>query len=273
MPVCDELGKRMKENYEQIAQTKLMRRTPVAIRIDGKAFHTFTRGFKKPFDEILASTMQATMKYLCENIQGCVLGYTQSDEITLILQDYATLETDAWFGYKVQKICSVAASMATMVFNRIFEANVKAEQFDLTNEFTIEGDFNPNYKNKDLHCLWEAHSRAIKRGAMFDARCFNIPKEEVTNLFYWRQLDAIRNAVQTIGQSVFSQKELNNKSCNMIINMLEEKGIFIQDFKNKYIYGSCCILSPEGWIIDNEIPVFKGEENRDYIECRINFDD
>ena len=75
MSVNDELGKRMKEYYEQIPKTRLMRRTPVAIRIDGKSFHTFTRGFKKPFDEVLIKSMQETMKYLCENIQGSVLGY------------------------------------------------------------------------------------------------------------------------------------------------------------------------------------------------------
>ena len=88
MPVNDELGIRMKTYYEQIPKTKLIRRTPVAIRIDGKAFHTFTRGFQKPFDEVLINSMQNTTKYLCEHIQGCVLGYTQSDEITLILVDY-----------------------------------------------------------------------------------------------------------------------------------------------------------------------------------------
>lgn len=88
MPVHDELGCRMKEFYETIPKTRLMRRTPVAIRIDGKAFHTFTRGFRRPFDPVLARSMWDTMKYLCENIQGCVLGYTQSDEITLILTDY-----------------------------------------------------------------------------------------------------------------------------------------------------------------------------------------
>ena len=87
MIVNDELGKRMKEYYENIPKIKLMRRTPVIIRIDGRAFHTFTRGFKKPFDEILIKSMQETMKYLCENIQGCVLGYTQSDEISLLLID------------------------------------------------------------------------------------------------------------------------------------------------------------------------------------------
>ena len=120
MPVNDELGKRMKEYYENITKIKLMRRTPVIIRIDGKAFHTFTRGFKKPFDEILIKSMQETTKYLCENIQGCVLGYTQSDEISLLLIDYKNLNSSAWFDYEIQKICSIAASMATMAFNKSF---------------------------------------------------------------------------------------------------------------------------------------------------------
>ena len=101
MPVKDELGMRMKEFYEGVPKTRLVRRMPVAIRIDGKAFHTFTRGFQKPFDEILVKSMQDTMKYLCENIQGCVLGYTQSDEITLILIDYQNLNSCAWFDYEV----------------------------------------------------------------------------------------------------------------------------------------------------------------------------
>lgn len=109
MPIHDDLGKRMKEFYENVPKTKLMRRTPVAIRIDGKAFHTFTRGFNKPFDDVLINAMQDTMKYLCKNIQGCV----QSDEITLILVDYKRLNSSAWFDYEVQKMCSIAASMAT----------------------------------------------------------------------------------------------------------------------------------------------------------------
>lgn len=114
MSVHDELGKRMKEYYEQIPKSKLMRRCPVIVRIDGKAFHSFTRGFKKPFDEILIKSMQDTMKYLCENAQGCVLGYHQSDEISLLLVDYKTLDSQAFFDYEVQKICSITASMATM---------------------------------------------------------------------------------------------------------------------------------------------------------------
>ena len=74
MKKYDALGERMK-GYENVTRTNLMRRCPVIIRIDGKAFHTFTRGFKKPFDSILVQSMQETLKYLCENIQGCVLGY------------------------------------------------------------------------------------------------------------------------------------------------------------------------------------------------------
>jgi len=78
------IGDRMKTNYENISRYYLVRRMPVIIRIDGRAFHTLTRGLKKPFDNILIGAMQETMKYLCENIQGCVFGYTQSDEISLL---------------------------------------------------------------------------------------------------------------------------------------------------------------------------------------------
>lgn len=107
MPVHDELGLRMKNYYEQIPKTRLMRRCPVAIRIDGRAFHTYTRGFQKPFDMVLMRSMQDTMQYLCENIQGCVLGYTQSDEITLLLVDYKKLNSSAWFDYEVQKLAAL----------------------------------------------------------------------------------------------------------------------------------------------------------------------
>ena len=274
MPVNDELGKRMKEYYESIPKTKLMRRTPVAIRIDGKAFHTFTRGFVKPFDEVLIKSMQETMKYLCENIQGCVLGYTQSDEITLILVDYKKLNSSAWFDYEVQKICSISASMATMIFNKVFYDNVE------------------ELRKKEHSYYTRVLSEAIKKGAMFDARVFNIPKEEVTNLIYWRQLDATRNSIQMVGQANFSHKELQNKSCNMIQDMLmTEKGINWNNYPTHQKRGSCCIkmyqidegswqshaedkLMPNGrtkWDIDTEIPIFK-DEMRSYIDRLINFE-
>lgn len=268
MPVKDELGMRMKEFYEEVPKTRLVRRMPVAIRIDGKAFHTFTRGFQKPFDEILVKSMQDTMKYLCENIQGCVLGYTQSDEITLILVDYQNLNSCAWFDYEVQKMCSIAASMATMAFNKFFTKNVN--YFEMTHEH-----------DDTINEYCTTLVNAAEKGAMFDARCFNIPKEEVCNLIYWRQLDATRNSIQMVGQANFSHKELQNKSCNMIQEMLfSEKGINWNDYPTHLKRGSCCIKTtiqnpnvdikdgayPKSiWMIDLDIPIFKGD-GRNYID-------
>ena len=276
MPVHDELGKRMKTFYEEIPKTKLMRRVPVAIRIDGKAFHTFTKGFQKPFDEVLIKSMQDTMKYLCENIQGCVLGYTQSDEITLILVDYKKLTSSAWFDYEIQKVCSIAASMATIAFNKYFSENINSEYCVFDDEL-LDGDFNPNYKNEYLIDLYTTHIKASYKGAMFDARCFNVPKEEIANLIYWRQVDATRNSIQMVGQANFSHKELQNKSCDQIQDMLmTQKGINWNDIPSYQKHGSCCIKEEyrfndslrSRWIIDNDIPIFKGD-NRKYIEDMI----
>ena len=282
MPVNDELGKRMKEFYEQVPKTRLVRRTPVAIRIDGKAFHTFTRGFEKPFDEVLGKAMRETMKYLCENIQGCVLGYTQSDEITLILIDYKKLTSSAWFDYEVQKMCSIAASMATMAFNRVFKEEVNAWFGEQTVPIS-----------ESIAQRYSLYMEKIDKGAMFDARVFNIPKEEVANLIYWRQLDATRNSIQMVGQANFSHSELQNKSCNQIQEMLfQERDINWNDFPTHLKRGSCCVKSEatttcaktvDGkvitwaaerphWEIDLEIPIFK-EEGRQYINDRILYDD
>ena len=263
MPIHDDLGLRMKTFYEQIPKTRLMRRCPVAIRIDGKAFHTFCRKFQKPFDEVLIKSMQQTMKYLCENIQGCVLGYTQSDEITLILIDYQKFTSQAWFDYEVQKMCSIAASMATMAFNKYFRSYVNLYIYD-------------NCLSENAVEYVKALIKAMEKGAMFDARCFNIPKEEVCNLIYWRQLDAARNSIQMVGQANFSHKELQNKSCNDIQDMLmTRKGINWNNFPTYQKRGSCCIKEDYAdkengslrthWIIDKEIPMFKGED-RDYVD-------
>lgn len=269
----DDLSNRMKGFYETISKTRLMRRCPVVIRIDGKAFHTYTRGFDRPFDELLAKTMQETSKYLCENIMGCMFAYAQSDEISLLLIDYKRLESSAWFDYEVQKMCSVSASMATMAFNRFFFMNIRDSSL------------------KEHTELCKAYLNVLGK-AMFDSRVFNIPKEEVTNYFYWRQLDATRNSIQMVGQANFSHKELQEKSCNDIQDMLmKQKGINWNDFPTYQRRGSGVIKekyrdfteSPEGcaasyennevesgalrsqWIIDKEIPIFKGE-GRKYIE-------
>lgn len=245
----DNLGDRMKENYENRAKTQLLRRTPVIIRLDGKAFHTFTRGFKKPFDDILIEAMQQTMLTLCKEIQGCVLGYTQSDEITLVLTDYKNLETAAWFDYDIQKVCSVSASIATLAFNKCFLKEMMQNKVGFANSI---------------------HFQAWAKGALFDSRCFNIPKEEVTNCILWRQQDAIRNSINSVGQANFSHKELQGLSTDQILKkLLEEKQIDWNKLPVHLQRGSCCIKREvngvDSWFIDTEIPIFKGED-RDYIE-------
>lgn len=271
-----DLANRMKE-YEKRNQYYLQKRTPVAIRVDGRSFHTFTRGFKRPFDYIFMKSMQETAKYMCENMGNAKFAYVQSDEITIILTDYDTLETDCWFNYRTDKLCSISASMATMAFNKYFEENVTNEVLEYK---MVPHCVEIQQEIKEYHNTLIA---ALDKGAMFDARCFNIPKEEVTNLIYWRQLDASRNSIQMVGQANFSHNELQNKSCNDIQDMLMlQKNINWNDFPTYQKRGSCVVKSDEKetitednigtkmtirskWIIDKEMPILKGKD-RAYID-------
>ena len=279
-----DLANRMKE-YEKRNQYYLQKRTPVAIRVDGRSFHTFTKGFKRPFDDILMKSMQETAKYMCENIQGAKFAYVQSDEITIILTDYDTLETDCWFNYRTDKLCSISASMATMAFNKFFRKNVENFVQDCATDYETQGLCGEGTVEYEL-C--KTYQKAAEKGAMFDARCFNIPKEEVTNLIYWRQLDATRNSIQMVGQANFSHKELQNKSCDDIQDMLhEQKGINWNDYPTVCKRGTACIKNRKiieyldefkvtaklmdstktenSWIIDTEMPILKGED-RAYVD-------
>ena len=267
----DSLGDRMKQ-YEYVTRNYLTRKLPVIIRIDGKAFHSFTRGFKKPFDEVFVKSMQNTMKYLCENIQGCVLGYTQSDEITLVLVDYQNREASAWFDNNIQKMVSVSASMATLAFNKYFKELAE----DYVQDRAIENEIEvPVSLEESKYC--GTLLKAIEKGAMFDSRVFTIPKEEVVNTILWRQQDATRNSIQSVGQANFSHKQLDGKKCNDIQDMLMlEKNINWNDFPTHLKRGSCCIKKPfvinEGteqeairskWVIDMDIPIFT--QDKEYI--------
>ena len=265
MTVKDALGTRMKENYENVAKSKLVRRMPVAIRIDGKAFHTFTKGFNKPFDKVLMRAMQRTTEYLCKNIQGCVFGYTQSDEISLILIEYKKLNSSAWFDYQVQKMCSVAASMATMAFNKYFSEIVMDIEDNVAQEYETYGD-TEWVVNTEKYL--KAYCKAFKNGAMSDARCFNIPKEEVGNLIYWRQLDAVRNSINMVAQSVFSHKSLQGLSCDDMLNqLLEENGLNWNDLSTDCQHGTALYYENGDWAIDKNMPILK--DNWDYINKHI----
>ena len=232
--------------------------------------------------------MQDTMKYLCENIQGCVLGYTQSDEITLILVDYQDRDTSAWFDNNIQKMVSVSASMATISFYHNFRQNM-INWTDNNVGKIVNGDKDRLNYSKILLDRTNGY-------AMFDSRVFNIPKEEVVNCLLWRQQDCVRNSIQSVGQANFSHKQLEGKNCNDIQDMLmTEKGINWNDYPTHLKRGSCCIKEdyfipsengksirfPEGcsdpftddeiekgtwrtrWVIDTEIPIFT--QDKDYV--------
>lgn len=222
------LGDRMK-SYESVASTKLMTKTPVIVRIDGKAFHSYTKFMQKPSDPRLQECFQYTAQKLCEAIHGTRLAYHQSDEISLFIADWMGLKTQPWFGYKAQKIVSVAASLATMYFND------RARKFD----FPL---------------------------AAFDARCFNVPLHEVQNYFIWRQQDCTRNSISSLAQAHFSHKQLHGKSCDDMQDMLmTQKRINWNDCLTSYKRGICFKKNGTGyWEVDLAIPVFT--QDRNYIE-------
>jgi len=211
---------RMKDNYEKRNRHYLTRRTPVIIRIDGKAFHTYTKKLKKPFDEGLVEDMQLTTKYLCENIQGCKFGYVQSDEISLLLTDYDTLQTDAWFDYCQNKMESISASMTTGIFNkmRLYRYLSEGISEHFTKDFDVES-------YRIAICDIVNYFPISDIVANFDSRAFNIPKEEVCNYFIWRQQDATKNSISMLAQSLYSHVELQGKNGNQMQEMCWQKGI------------------------------------------------
>ena len=218
----DSLGDRMKE-YEGVTRNYLMRRNPVIIRVDGKAFHTFTKGFNRPFDEVLIQTMWDTTVELCKNIQGAKIGYVQSDEISILITDYEKVETNAWFDNNLLKMCSISASIATMAFNKAFSGHVMDFGYNCCE------DFGKRFKSENDELIYNTYLKKIN-SAIFDSRVFQLPKEEVCNYFIWRQQDATRNSIQMLGQANFSHKELHGCSCNVIQEKLfAEKGINFND--------------------------------------------
>ena len=268
----NSLGDRMKE-YENISRIYLTKRSPVIIRIDGKAFHSITKGFIRPFDKMLMETMAETAKFLAENISGCKLAYTQSDEISLLLTDYDTIKTQPWFENNLQKLVSIAASMATLQFNRIF--TTKVGDIKRTKHHLVFKDVNEESDEssiKDLTRYCDSLSKSQQAGAMFDARAFILPKEEVVNYFIWRQQDATRNSILMVAQSCFSHKEMQGIKCDALQEKLfSERNINWNDYTIPQKRGTCIRrqttlrndVERHEWIIDTNIPIFT--QDKDYI--------
>lgn len=225
------LGDRMKENYENRSKTYLTRRTPVIIRLDGKAFHTYTKGLDRPFDEGLTEDMNDTAIHLCEQIQGCKAAYIQSDEISLLLTDYDSLQTQAWFDYNIQKMCSISASMCSSKFNQL---RLQRKIWSFLDESNNLSDFS----NKPIKL------------ANFDSRAFNVPKEEVNNYFIWRQRDFERNSIQMLARSLYGHSECTNKNSSQLQEMCFQKGKNWNDLNSHYKRGRL-IIKRQYW--DDEL--------------------
>ncbi len=244
----DSLGDRMKEQYENRTRYCLPRRTYTIIRLDGKAFHTYTKNMDRPYDARITTWMDHTALELCKNIQGAKIAYTQSDEISILLTDFEGQQTEAWFDGNIQKITSIAASIATAAFN-----SIRMEEFNVADRNIVPANY-----------------------ALFDARVFTIPDSvEVANYFIWRQQDAVRNSIQMLAQSLYSHKDLQNKNGIVLQELCFQKGKNWNDVsvRNKR-GGFVCKDWPHGEAPRNpwthiECPHFTVDELKKYVP-RIN---
>ena len=238
----DELGNRMKSNYESRTRSYLPRRSYVIIRLDGKSFHSYVKGLKKPFDSGLVEDMNATAMQLCKSIQGAKLAYVQSDEISILVTDFDTLTTDAWFNYAVDKMCSISASIATSYFNKLRLLRfLKKESFNYHGELL-----------EQVEKLKEAN---------FDSRVFTIPsKTEVQNYFIWRQQDTVRNSISSVAQSLYSHKELENKNTSMMQEMIFQRGQNWNNYEDGLKRGRLVIKGSNGWEVIGS-PQFSKDQN------------
>ena len=250
----DELGNRIKSNYENRAKTYLPRRSYTIIRIDGKAFSNYTKGLERPFDSGFIHDMDETAIYLCKNIQGAKFGFVQSDEISILLTDFDNLHTDAWFDGNIQKIVSIAASMATSKFNQLRWMRYVNERFNQTTD-SVSWD-------------WFEGMRKLKL-AEFDARVFSVPsKSEVANTIIWRQIDSVRNSIISVAQSLYGHNELMGKNTKDMQEMIFQKGQNWNDYPIKHKRGRFIekemIFDENGnniksYWVSNEPPIFTQE--------------
>lgn len=257
----DSLGDRMKQ-YESVNDNILVPKIPFIIRIDGKAFHTFTRGLDKPFDVILQTAMLNTTESLCKDIPGAVIGYTQSDEITIVCKYSDRIRSQAWYNGRIRKIETIAASKATKYFNKHFFDEISRFRNDI--EFGLVN--RDESTNIDLHKKLVTYERKLFL-AEFDARVFNVPEWDCINNIIWRQQDAIRNSVEAVGHANFSTKELYKVNCeNIKVKLLNEKGIDWETTLDAYEkYGAFCIyntdkLGRNKWTIDREVKFIVQDE-------------
>lgn len=261
-PKADSLGDRMKR-YEAVTRFTLPRRSFTIVRVDGRAFHTFTKGLTRPYDMNFMDAMDVAAIRLCETVAGAKFGYVQSDEISILVTDFANIDTQPWLDNVVQKWTSITASIATSAFNYEIAKQYFAKLYD-------PGDVS----------LLPHHLMSGKTPiATFDARVFQVPDfVDVENYFVWRQKDAIRNSVTMLAQSKASHKELHGKKRAQQHDIIHASGDnwtkHPSNFKNGRVirkntaedWGRILGQQPEpesyrvgNWRVDDKTPVFTKE--------------
>lgn len=200
----DELGDRMKRYEMAEAGRQFLPRLPIVIRLDGRSFHTFTRGLARPYDQGLADLMLATTLALVEQT-GAVVGYTQSDEISLVLHT-ADPQVQLWFDGRVSKIVSCAASYAAAFFIKNLPRYVPAKADELPT---------------------------------FDARAWNVPDlDEAANALLWRELDAVKNSISMAASVHYDERALDGKTSKQRQEMLFDRGINWNDYPARFKRGA-----------------------------------
>ena len=254
--MTSSLGDRMKM-YESVTRTRLVPRMPTIIRLDGHAFHTLCRGMQRPYDEDFASCMWGAAMACLDQVEGCKVAYVQSDEISLLLTDYDTLQTQAWFDGGVLKITSVSASIVTGAFNVAYATRFPERWADVC------------YGRRDP--------------PSFDSRCWSLPKEEVVNYFLSRQQDAERNSLSMLCQAHFSPKVLHGKGREEQHDLLHGIDLNWNNCSTAQKRGVCVIKEtyevegPQGekavrsrCVVDLDIPIFG--QDRVYIQQFVDVD-
>lgn len=216
----DPMGERLK-SYERVAENVLPSRLPVIIRLDGNSFSRLTKVLKleKPFDERFNRAMDAAAIAVLEYCSGAQVAYVQSDEITVLLRNDQTHETTPFLANRTQKIASLTASTASVVFNQV-----------LARELGLDVGDGPQ--------------------AIFDARVFVVPSAEVNNAFLWRQLDAFKNSVGSVAYwglvkkygRKSAQKMLHGKSTAQRQELIfQEFGFNFNDLPAHWKRGRCIV--------------------------------
>ena len=251
------LHDRMTQYYESVTHSRtLTRRMPVIIRCDMECGKAFTSKLKKPWDDVFSEAMQRTVCGMAEKIQGCVLGYTASDEISLLLLDYQELNTDAWFGYNVDKLVSSAASMATIFFYKNF----------VKGALLYENSLSESERVRDSNYLAVLNDK-VQKSPIFDARAFNIPKEEVANYFLDRQRYTEKNSISMLARYYFSHKKIEGKNGSQMKDMLvKECNVNWDNYPVVYKYGVFC-KKGSLFRIDKNSPIVS--DDRDYIDSLV----